>query len=216
MQRRVERALVAKVGAIVFAGALGLAAILPGAGAQASVMVASVETLAPIEVAGVAATLELPEVRVPLAARGVAFADLVSERPVETAGGAGAPAADVAETASEPPATAVAAVIVAAPLPPPEPLVLDGVVLASWYGPGFYGNRTACGHTYTPEIFGVAHRLLPCGTQVRITSSAGITVVVPVIDRGPYVAGRSLDLSNATKLALGCTDLCRVAMTVIR
>jgi rare lipoprotein A len=100
--------------------------------------------------------------------------------------------------------------------PPPEPLVMDGVVIASWYGPGFYGNRTACGQTYTPEIAGVAHRLLPCGTPIRITSPAGITVVVPVIDRGPYVAGRSLDLSNATRAALSCSDLCHVRMTVIR
>jgi rare lipoprotein A (peptidoglycan hydrolase) len=203
------------VGAIAFAGALGLPAMLPGAGAQASVMVASVETFAPIEVAVVAAALDLPEIRVPLGARGVAAASFVTEAAVETGAGASTSSGAVAETAPAPAVPAVAPVVVAAPLPPPEPLILDGVVLASWYGPGFYGNRTACGLTYTPESLGVAHRLLPCGTQVKITSAAGITVVVPVIDRGPYVAGRSLDLSNATKLALRCTDLCRVAMTVI-
>jgi rare lipoprotein A len=87
------------------------------------------------------------------------------------------------------------------------------VVLASWYGPGFYGNRTACGQTYTPEILGVAHRSLACGTLVTL-AFRGKSLTVPVIDRGPYVAGRALDLSNATKLALGCTDLCTLSLRV--
>ena len=89
------------------------------------------------------------------------------------------------------------------------------VVLASWYGPGFYGNRTACGQTYTPEILGVAHKTLPCGTLLTLTYGAR-AVTVAVIDRGPYVAGRTLDLSNATKLALGCTDLCTLRMQLAR
>jgi hypothetical protein len=93
----------------------------------------------------------------------------------------------------------------------PEPQ--SGLVLASWYGPGFYGNRTACGQTYTPEIIGVAHKTLPCGTLITLTYGAR-TMTVPVIDRGPYVAGRTLDLSNATRLALACPDLCRVNMHV--
>lgn len=101
-----------------------------------------------------------------------------------------------------------------AAVPGPEAYVTDGVVLASWYGPGFYGRRTACGHTYTPEILGVAHRLLRCGTLIRITSPAGVTLTVPVIDRGPYITGRALDLSNATKIGLACRDLCRVRMVV--
>ena len=92
----------------------------------------------------------------------------------------------------------------------------DGVVLASWYGPGFYGRRTACGQTYTAEIVGVAHRVLRCGTLVQITSPTGITLSVPVIDRGPYITGRTLDLSNATKIALACRDLCRVRMVVLQ
>jgi hypothetical protein len=73
----------------------------------------------------------------------------------------------------------------------------------SWYGPGFYGNRTACGQTYTREILGVAHRSLPCGTLVSFRNpSNGRTVTVPVIDRGPYVAGRTWDLSRAACEAL--------------
>jgi rare lipoprotein A (RlpA)-like double-psi beta-barrel protein len=67
----------------------------------------------------------------------------------------------------------------------------------SWYGPGFYGGRTACGQAYTREILGVAHRTLPCGTKVTFRNpSNGRTITVPVIDRGPYVAGRQWDLSG--------------------
>ena len=95
--------------------------------------------------------------------------------------------------------------------PPP----VGGIVLASWYGPGFYGNRTACGQTYTPEILGVAHKTLPCGTLLTLTYGTR-AVTVAVIDRGPYIAGRTLDLSTATKLALGCTDLCTVRMQLAR
>lgn len=102
---------------------------------------------------------------------------------------------------------------VLATLPPlPDPPTA-GIVIASWYGPGFYGNRTACGQTYTPEIIGVAHRTLPCGTLV-VLEYRGRTMTVPVIDRGPYIAGRTLDLSNATHIAMGCPDLCTLSMRI--
>ena len=91
----------------------------------------------------------------------------------------------------------------------------DAIVLASWYSPGFYGNLTACGQTYTPEILGVAHLTLPCGTALTLTYGSH-SVTVTVIDRGPYIAGRAIDLSNATKLALGCTDLCTLRMQIGR
>lgn len=68
----------------------------------------------------------------------------------------------------------------------------------SWYGPGFYDSGTACGQRYTREILGVAHRSLPCGTLVTFRNPAnGRQVTVPVIDRGPYVAGRTWDMSRA-------------------
>lgn len=74
---------------------------------------------------------------------------------------------------------------------------------ASWYGPGFYGKRTACGLAYTKTILGVAHRSLPCGTLVEFRNPEnGRTRVVPVIDRGPYVAGRTWDLSGGLCVAL--------------
>jgi len=103
--------------------------------------------------------------------------------------------------------------VVVATLPPlPDPPT-SGIVIASWYGPGFYGNRTACGQTYTPEIVGVAHRTLPCGTLV-VLEYRGRTLTVPVIDRGPYIAGRTLDLSSATHIAMGCPDLCTLSMRI--
>lgn len=75
---------------------------------------------------------------------------------------------------------------------------------ASWYGPGFYGKRTACGQTLTGDIKGVAHKTLPCGTRV-VFKRGDRTVTARVIDRGPFVAGRQWDLAPAVKQALGYT-----------
>jgi len=74
--------------------------------------------------------------------------------------------------------------------------------VASWYGPGFYGGRTACGGTLEPGTLGVANKTLPCGTKVTLRYGSR-QVTVPVIDRGPYVAGRDYDLTAATKSRLG-------------
>jgi rare lipoprotein A (peptidoglycan hydrolase) len=72
---------------------------------------------------------------------------------------------------------------------------LDGNV--SWYGPGFYGNRTACGVAMTLTLIGEAHRTLPCGTKVTFRNpSNGRTVTATVVDRGPYVSGRQFDLTG--------------------
>jgi hypothetical protein len=73
---------------------------------------------------------------------------------------------------------------------------------ASYYGPGLYGNGVACGGTLLPGTLGVANKTLPCGTRVKLRYH-GRSVTVPVIDRGPYVAGRDYDLTEATKLRLG-------------
>lgn len=84
----------------------------------------------------------------------------------------------------------------------------------SWYGPGFYGNRTACGYAYNTNIMGVAHRTLPCGTRVTFRNPTnGRTVTVPVIDRGPYAAGRTWDLSGGTCTYLGA---CRTGLLLWR
>ena len=67
----------------------------------------------------------------------------------------------------------------------------------SWYGPGLYGNGTACGQTLTKGLVGVAHRSLPCGTRIEFRNPRnGRTVTAAVIDRGPYVSGRIWDLSH--------------------
>jgi rare lipoprotein A len=73
---------------------------------------------------------------------------------------------------------------------------------ATWYGPGFFGNRTACGQVLTEDLVGVAHRTLPCGTQVAIFYG-GRRLVVPVVDRGPYRDGADWDLTQAAAQALG-------------
>jgi len=71
----------------------------------------------------------------------------------------------------------------------------------SWYGPGFYGHRTACGQTLTSTLMGVANRTLPCGTRVSFKYN-GKVITVPVVDRGPYVSGRSWDLTAGACAAL--------------
>lgn len=78
------------------------------------------------------------------------------------------------------------------------------VARATWYGPGFFGRQTACGHTLTPELVGVAHRTLSCGELVEILHQ-GRTLVVPVVDRGPYNPGATWDLTQAAAAALGFT-----------
>ncbi|MBS1881113.1 MAG: RlpA-like double-psi beta-barrel domain-containing protein [Actinobacteria bacterium] len=73
---------------------------------------------------------------------------------------------------------------------------------ASWYGPGLWGNGVACGGTLLPGTLGVANKTLPCGTEVALRYH-GREITVPVIDRGPYVAGREFDLTYAVKQKLG-------------
>ena len=74
--------------------------------------------------------------------------------------------------------------------------------IATLYGPGFYGRRTACGVVLGRNTVGVAHRWLRCGTAVAIYYQ-GRALVVPVIDRGPYANGANWDLTMATGKALG-------------
>ncbi|HVW47770.1 MAG TPA: septal ring lytic transglycosylase RlpA family protein, partial [Solirubrobacterales bacterium] len=64
------------------------------------------------------------------------------------------------------------------------------------------GNGVACGGTLEPGTLGVANKTLPCGTMVKLRYG-GHQITVPVIDRGPYVAGREYDLTEATKERLG-------------
>jgi hypothetical protein len=76
------------------------------------------------------------------------------------------------------------------------------VAHASWYGPGLYGNHLGCGGRLGYSTLGVAHKTLPCGTKVTLRHGRR-AVRVRVIDRGPYVAGREYDLTQATARRLG-------------
>jgi len=77
--------------------------------------------------------------------------------------------------------------------------------IATYFGPGLYGQQTACGETLTPSLIGVANRTLPCGTKVEVNWD-GKTLVVPVVDRGPYANGANWDLTAGTAAALGITE----------
>jgi hypothetical protein len=129
-------------------------------------------------------------------------------------------AAAVAQPTRPPAPARVAAV----PIPiTAVPAAANGsLVVASWYGPGFFENRLPCWPwlkanglpiQFLPDTWGVAHKSLPCGTMVTLTHGAR-TVTVPVVDRGPYIAGREFDLSPRVKAELGCSDLCTVVMQI--
>ncbi|MGK7911310.1 MAG: septal ring lytic transglycosylase RlpA family protein [Synechococcus sp.] len=82
------------------------------------------------------------------------------------------------------------------------PIDLEG--LASWYGPYFYGRPTASGELFVPGSMTAAHKTLPLGTMLQVTSpDTGRTVVVRVNDRGPYIGPRILDLSETAARELG-------------
>ena len=78
--------------------------------------------------------------------------------------------------------------------------------VASWYGPGFHGNKTANGERYDMHQLTAAHRTLPLGSIAVVRSmSTGQQVTVRINDRGPFARGRVLDLSLAGAHALGMT-----------
>jgi rare lipoprotein A len=77
---------------------------------------------------------------------------------------------------------------------------------ASWYGPGLYGNSTASGEVLTPSTWGAAHNTLPFGTELTICYQGACANNVPVIDRGPYGAGRDLDVTAAVAETIGLTS----------
>ncbi|HET7479450.1 MAG TPA: septal ring lytic transglycosylase RlpA family protein [Rubrobacteraceae bacterium] len=77
-------------------------------------------------------------------------------------------------------------------------------VEASYYGYELAGSLTASGQPFDPTALTAAHKTLPLGTQLLVTYG-GNSVVVTVNDRGPYVAGRDLDLSQAAAEQIGLT-----------
>lgn len=195
------RSLIARAGVAAFSVSLLLPSIVHGATSADRVFVASsIE-----DVRAVVEVIAIPNARV--------FAR------------AAAPIAVTDPTPEPTPAPTLA------PMPaPPPPLVYAAmpngqsgvVVTASWYGTGFYENRLPCWQwlqanglpiQLLPDTWGVANRTLPCGTMLTLSHGANV-VTVPVVDRGPYVAGRELDLAPPVKAALGCTDLCTLVMHI--
>lgn len=78
---------------------------------------------------------------------------------------------------------------------------------ASWYGPGFAGNPTASGEPFRPSRRTAAHKTLPFGTVVRVTrTDTGESVRVVINDRGPYAAGRVIDLSRRAARKIDMID----------
>ena len=91
--------------------------------------------------------------------------------------------------------------------------------IASWYGPGFHGRRTANGERYNQHGLTAAHKSLPFGTRVLVTNLVtGRSVMVRINDRGPFVRGRVIDLSAGAARAIGVygSGTAPVALEVIR
>ena len=87
------------------------------------------------------------------------------------------------------------------PIPSSQGFVEQGY--ASWYGPGFHGKKTSNGESYDMHALTAAHKTLPLGTLVKVTrTDTGKSVVVRLNDRGPFVAGRIIDLSNSAAHAI--------------
>jgi rare lipoprotein A len=77
-------------------------------------------------------------------------------------------------------------------------------VVVSFYGERFRGKRTASGERFNPDALTAAHRSLPFGTRVKVTNPRnGLSVIVRVNDRGPFVRGRVADLSKAAARSIG-------------
>ncbi len=87
---------------------------------------------------------------------------------------------------------------------------------ASWYGPGFHGRKTANGERFDTYEFTAAHKTLPFGTLLKVTNlENNLTTVVRVNDRGPFIRGRIIDLSKASKEAIGMGGTAQVKIEQI-
>jgi len=115
---------------------------------------------------------------------------------------------------ASPSTSAPAAGVPAAPSSSSNPVAVHKSGIATWFGPGFYGQTTACGQTLTPAVIGVANRTLPCGTLVRV-SFHGHALIVPVLDRGPYAHGADWDLTAGAAQALDIVETVRVGTRVV-
>lgn len=170
---------------------------------------------APLPLAPVAGVVSVP----PVASGRSAAPEVHAARSATTVAQTAAP-----QTAASPVDSPQSAGSVAAPTSiaadPPSVSSQSGVVsewqevgIASWYGPRFHGKRTANGERFDTNALTAAHKTLPFGSRVRVKSLVnGKEVVVRINDRGPFIAGRIIDLSRAAALALGMQGVKRVAL----
>lgn len=93
------------------------------------------------------------------------------------------------------------------------------VGIASWYGPGFHGKRTANGEVYDMYGISAAHKTLPFGAIVKVVDlDTGRSAVVRINDRGPFIAGRIIDLSKGAAEKLGIVEkgITKVGLRILR
>jgi rare lipoprotein A len=88
--------------------------------------------------------------------------------------------------------------------------------IASYYGKEFHGRKTASGEPFNMNALTAAHRTLPFNTTVKVTNARnGKNVTVRINDRGPFIAGRIIDLSYAAAKAIGLLSIGQVTVTII-
>ena len=124
-----------------------------------------------------------------------------------------APSLPEAPRAPTVPRRVPAPTIAKVPMKPLPPAVSDEargkpvsteIGLASWYGPPYHNRQAADGSIFDQDALTAAHRTLPMGTVVRVTNVAtGESVIAKITDRGPFIPGRTLDLSLAAAKAIG-------------
>lgn len=91
--------------------------------------------------------------------------------------------------------------------------------VASWYGPGFHGRKTASGERFNKHAMTAAHKTLKFGTKLKVTNPKnGKSVIVRINDRGPFVGKRTLDLSEGAAIKLGVKSrgVANVCVTIVR
>lgn len=90
------------------------------------------------------------------------------------------------------------------------------VTIASWYGPGFHGRKTASGERFNQNALTAASRTLPFGTRVKVRNlKNGKTCTVKINDRGPFVKGRGIDLSHEAARRLGIDGIAKVCYSTV-
>ena len=91
-----------------------------------------------------------------------------------------------------------------------------GVTTASYYGPGFHGRKTANGERFNKHAMTAAHKSLPFGSRVVVTNLRNNrSVIVRINDRGPFVHGRGIDLSEGAARSVGLLGTGKVKLSLL-